>query len=253
MGIARTPGVGGVLWAGLALCIASSVARAQMCPGDMDLDGDVTIAEVQQSANAFLYGCPIERRFVDNGDGTISDYGTGLMWEKKLDFDDDPIFCSSAVECPDPHDADNRYSWSVGEPYDPTGTAFTVLLAQLNGACDGDSGVPCTVNAECAGIGSGLCGFAGRRDWRLPTRDELVGIVDYAAMFPPVIDAVFHSDCARSCERGACSCTASNDYWSSSTLASNSGYAWGVSFFTGGVEALVKINRNNVRAVRTGP
>ena len=31
---------------------------------------------------AYNTGCPSERRFVDNGDGTVSDRCTGLMWQK---------------------------------------------------------------------------------------------------------------------------------------------------------------------------
>lgn len=31
---------------------------------------------------AYLAGCPAEGRFVDNGDGTVSDNCTGLMWQK---------------------------------------------------------------------------------------------------------------------------------------------------------------------------
>jgi hypothetical protein len=64
-----------LLLAGMAM---SSMTQAPECPGDMDLDGDVTIAEVQQSANSYLYGCPIgQPRFVDNGDGSISDHEMG--------------------------------------------------------------------------------------------------------------------------------------------------------------------------------
>jgi hypothetical protein len=40
-------------------------------------------------------------RFVDNGDGTVTDTRTGLMWEQKTD--DGSI-----------HDKDNVYTWSTG-------------------------------------------------------------------------------------------------------------------------------------------
>ena len=71
-------------------------------------------------------------RFADNGDGTISDAQTGLMWEKK----DDAVGI---------HDKDNSYSWSSTGTAD--GTAFTIFLPTLNTP-------PC---------------FAGHCDWRLPT------------------------------------------------------------------------------------
>lgn len=41
----------------------------------------------------------VARGFVDNGDGTITDTSTGLMWEKKSD--DGSI-----------HDKDDVYTWS---------------------------------------------------------------------------------------------------------------------------------------------
>jgi len=53
--------------------------------------------------------------YVDNGDGTITDLNTGLMWEKQSN--DGSI-----------HDADNTYTWN---------DAFAVHLAGLNGAAFG--------------------------------------------------------------------------------------------------------------------
>lgn len=98
-------------------------------------------------------------RFVDNGDGTISDNGTGLQWEKKTT----PV--RSGSNYADPHDVDNLYPWcldanrdficdTTGSP--PDGGAFTSFLPALN-------------------AGSG---FAGRTDWRLPTIAALRTIVD---------------------------------------------------------------------------
>jgi hypothetical protein len=69
--------------------------------------------------------------YVDNGDGTITDTKTGLMWEKKSD--DGSI-----------HDKDTWYTWS-GASYGTThvldGAAVTTFLATLN-AGGGFAGTP---------------------------------------------------------------------------------------------------------------
>ena len=44
-------------------------------------------------------------RFADNGNQTVTDNLTGLVWEKKDNLD-------SAPNSSDPHDADNAYTWN---------------------------------------------------------------------------------------------------------------------------------------------
>ena len=86
-------------------------------------------------------------RFEDNGDGTVTDWLTELVWEKKHNQD-------TADDLGDPHDADNSYSWDATAGMGD-GRAYTMLLAQLNG---------------------GTC-FAGHCDWRVPTIYELQTIM----------------------------------------------------------------------------
>jgi len=152
-------------------------------------------------------------RFTDNGDGTVSDAQTGLMWEKKGHLDGVPVVCSSAIVCPDPHDADNLYTFSADNPLGPPGTAFTVMLVQLN--ADG--------------------GFASHTDWRLPTLDELRSIADYAALNSPTVAADFNSGCTSSCDGIACSCTGAGRHWTNDLVPSISGNAWLVAFSDGSV------------------
>jgi hypothetical protein len=235
----------------LLLAAAPSVSEAQRCPGDNNGDGVTTVDEIVASVDSALNGCGDGVRFVDNGDGTISDYDARLTWEKKVDLDGSPIDCTSPAVCPDPHDADNRYTWSTGELGGPTGTAYVLFLAQLNGTCDGDNSALCTMNSQCRGIGNGLCGLGGHRDWRLPTRDELVSIVDYSDAISPTVNTVFDSACTDSCTRRTCSCTV-DYYWSSSTVGISPGYAWIVNFYSGFVFYDAKAGSNYVRAVRTG-
>src|SRR5262245_17906766 len=96
-------------------------------------------------------------RWVDNGDGTITDHVTGLMWEKKDGADGVP-------DPENPHDTDNYYPLSVSGRA-PDGPAYTDFLARLN-TCISTDGVNVTG------------GFAGHCDWRIPTMPELATTLD---------------------------------------------------------------------------
>jgi hypothetical protein len=160
-------------------------------------------------------------RFVDNGDGTITDSQTGLMWEKKDD--------SGGV-----HDKDNLYTWSATFS-DPDGTAFVDFLGDLNNCVDDGNWPPAGVTG----------GFAGHCDWRLPTIMELQSIVDLSApgcgppTYDPCIDPIFGP-------------TASFYYWSSTADALNPYNAWDVNFTNGNVFYGGKDLDFYVRAVRGG-
>ena len=118
--------------------------------GGADLaDGAVTAAKLEPAVLADLPSqiCPAgaPTRFADNGDGTICDHQTGLMWEKK---DGE----GGGADPSNPHDVDNTYTWTSTSPA-PNGTAITVFLVLLNTATDDPS----------------MVGFAGYTDWRLST------------------------------------------------------------------------------------
>jgi len=198
-----------------AMVLAAHDAMAQpQCPGDFNGDIEVTVDEIIGSVNHALNGCPV--RFTDNGDGTISDTWTGLVWEKKSD--------DGSV-----HDWQDTYTWSSGAPFDPDGTVFTEFLATLNDTV-----------------------FAGYSDWRLPTVGELRDIVDYDRN-DPAIDPVFHSNCEAGCTVTTCSCTLSSNYWSSTNFVSGPNNAWTVVLGNGSVPFNFKGGNHSVRAVRGGP
>ena len=178
-------------------------------------------------------GAPLA--YTDNGDGTISDLNTGLMWEKKDDDNTGGL-----------HDRDDTYTWD---------DTFSIFIDELNNRCNDDETEDCTVggDATCAALfGPGAkCGFAGYRDWRVPNVKELQSIVDYER-FSLSIDPVFNSGCVPDCTVLTCSCTTSSDYWSSTSRASSPTFAWGVSFSGGDVDFNPKGGNSFVRAVRGG-
>ena len=103
--------------------------------------------------------------YTNNGNGTITDNVTGLIWQRQDD-----------------------------------GTTRTWTEA----------------NTYCSNNTPGLPGTG----WRLPTRMELIGIVNYGTSAPAINTTYFPN-------------TKLSYYWSSSTYASNTAYAWDVYFVSG--------------------
>jgi formylglycine-generating enzyme required for sulfatase activity len=121
--------------------------------------------------------------YADNGNGTVTDNVTGLMWQQE----DDDIF----------------RDWSSAVTY-------------------------------CENLP-----FGGHSDWYLPSRRELISIVDYGTYLPAIDEGFFPN-------------TNSSLYWSSTTYASSTSNAHSVSFGTGSVNFRGKSNYAYVRCVRGG-
>ena len=142
-------------------------------------------------------------RFVDNGDGTVSDNQTGLMWEKK-----------SPAGTGGVNDVNGQYDWAP----------FASFVTGLNG---GDYSSPLAASYEMTvNAAPGNC-FAGHCDWRLPTIGELKSILLLTASGcgsgSPCIDPAFGP-------------TQAFYYWSSSLLAvSPPSSVWVVDFNLGSV------------------
>ncbi len=182
-----------------------------------------------------ISGCYTDQ-LVDLGD-TIFDYDTGLEWEKKINDGG-------------PRDLDNQYCWEAAScPGSAPGSGnIDEWVALLNNTCDADGVTDCTALGDAA-CGGGTCGYAGQRDWRIPTLEELASIADYTAI-DPAVDAFFGDDtCAESCTD--CSCTQSNVYWSSTPYASGVVNAWYVYFHDGRSSTSTRNSDQYVRAVRS--
>ena len=149
--------------------------------------------------------------YTDNGDGTITDNNTGLMWEKKDD--------SGGI-----HDRDNIYTWCAD-------------VSPANGVCDnGTNAMDGTIVTTFLSTLNGGGGFAGYTDWRIPNAKELQSIVDYEVHFPSVDPAFHQSATCTGCTdvtAATCSCTATALYWSSTTYPFIPGGAWIVGFHVG--------------------
>jgi hypothetical protein len=93
------------------------------------------------------------------------------------------------------------------------------------------SGVAATANTA-----PGLCNHT---DWRLPTPDELQGLVDYSVAAPgPTIDTTWIPN------------TKGSVFWSVSSYLPDSTKAWGVDFSTGFVGPYPNTEAHYVRVVR---
>ncbi len=80
--------------------------------------------------------------------------------------------------------------------------------------------------------------YAGYSDWRMPTPQELLTIVDNSK-YEPAIDTTYFPDT-----------TPRGYFWSSSSQSDSTNYAWGVDFFFGSVSGNNKANDKYVRCVR---
>ena len=191
-----------------------------------------TWAKLQAKAALAGSSCTAPR-FVDNGNGTVSDNLTGLVWKQKTNLD-------YTVNLADRHDADNHYTWCLDANADSTcdnggvadGPAFTDFLRSLN---------------------SGAC-FAGSCDWRLPTRDELQTLFADPWVADPANPPLGVPCATPSCIDAVFGPTQSEPYWSATTYAFGPLHAWAAIFNFGGFTSYGPKTLTNpyVRAVRGG-
>jgi len=169
-------------------------------------------------------------RYQDNGDGTVTDFDTGLQWEQKQASDSVQYF-------PNPHDGDNLYTWGADQLAD--GTVFTEFLGRLNGSVAPLFDLNPCLSEDGIGVSGG---FANHCDWRLPTIRELATLVDTSAPGCGVTDACIDPVFGPTREV----------YWSSTTNPPLLDEAWTVIFLSGSEAVSVKSIAQFARAVRGG-
>jgi hypothetical protein len=145
----------------------------------------------------------------------VRDNHTGLIWEVKT---------TSGLRS-----MNNKYTWY--DPKSPDGNPGTANGGICTGSACDTTGFVQAVNQQ------GLCGAS---DWRMPTRRELQGIVDYGR-FNPAIDTGYFLN------------TPSSRFWSASPGSYSSDFAPNVDFFIGEANGLHRSNGGLVRLVRGGP
>jgi hypothetical protein len=217
-----TSGVALLFGLGLFLC-AASVEAGPCRPGKFPASGQTTPdTAILQGGNSAVsvpddgtVQAGADLRYKDNGNGTITDKNTGLVWEKK---------CSG---CGGLHDVSNSYVWSNPSTPGANMTIWDWLAA---------------VNSE------GGKGFAGKKDWQIPNVKELESIVDYGRC-SSVVGGGCADDAAIDPTFGPAGVAV---YWSSTTFAVNPAGAWFVRFVDGVVDAGGKGGTGLVRAVRDG-
>jgi hypothetical protein len=216
------------------------------CPTAGDQAGQQS--ELTRNAGRTAWRLSGGPRFVDNRDGTITDNDTGLMWEKKVQYDfvDDPA---------NVHDADRDYGWygncslNGGKSCQPTAAAATLCVNNAEGGttgCDeclageGTCSAPESIWTFAAALNSAQ--FAGYSDWRVPTRRELESILDLTDGTSPMVNVAFDgASCGTGCAdiaAPACSCTADDGlHWTASINPTWSVADFMVWFYNGAVLA----------------
>jgi hypothetical protein len=127
---------------------------------------------------------------------------TGLMWEVKTVTNTSLRYSG------------HTYTWYSTNGATNGGKAGSVGID----SCNNTLGVQCNTQAYVAAVNAAaLC---SHNDWRLPTRRELMTLV-YANGSSPTIDATYFPN------------TQASSFWSSTTYAVSTEFAWQIVFFDG--------------------
>lgn len=146
----------------------------------------------------------------------VKDNVTGLIWEVKTASDEQSNY-------DDPHDPDNTYTWYDSNP-------------DSNGGDPGIDGDNTDTEDFINAINTAR--FGKFSDWRMPTKEELLSIIDYNAVGPAIDTAYFKN-------------TISSYYWTATTFSDSIDNAIKINFNYGTEGYHEKSGAYYVRAVRS--
>lgn len=201
---------------------------------------------VTDSADSTFWICAVAHTSLAGSSGTwatSTSYTAGVV---VTDGDDSSIWlcASSHTSASSGTFSDDRTAnpsyWSSYDPSfsadrtaHPTYWRQTVWTSSAAGLTSPSSMDWSTSITNCEGLE-----YAGHSDWRLPNIEELMSIVDYEHS-SPAIDTSFFPNMQ------------SNYYWSGSSYAPYSYYAWYVNFYGGSVGSVGKYSSSYVLPVRS--
>ena len=161
----------------------------------------------------------------------VEDGVTGLIWQR-LEPGDGQVGNQGLA------DADDRFTWYSTDATRNGGNIgdWNRDYGDCNGYTAGQPGTFCNTQALAERVNATApCGFD---DWRLPTAQELTGIVNYNLIEPAIETAYFPN-------------TQPSLYWTGTAVASNLDTALSVSFGFGATGVNTKGEQLHVRLVRS--
>ncbi len=164
----------------------------------------------------------------------VRDNVTGLVWEVKR---------NNANHL---RHMDHTYTWYNPDGATNGGSAGTeISSSSCTGVADNRK---CNTQSYVKAVNTaGLC---GKKDWRMPTVDELrnlthTGLIQTSGSSSPAIDVNYFPNTSYSED-------VVSKYWSSSPYADGSENAWAVFFSDGNSSNLAKNGASRIRLVRSG-